>query len=40
MVPEKTMKFANFMHSVGTLRAAPGSWRDLFFPEFNDPDGS
>jgi NitT/TauT family transport system substrate-binding protein len=40
MVPESTMKFANFMHSVGTLKEAPKSWRDLFFPEVHDLDGS
>ena len=40
MVPENTMKFARFMASTGTLRAAPASWRDYFFPEIHDADGS
>ena len=40
MVPENTMKFARFMHSVGTLRSAPTSWRDYFFPDIHDRDGS
>jgi NitT/TauT family transport system substrate-binding protein len=40
MAPENAMKFANFMHSVGTLKQAPQSWRDLFFPEIHDLDGS
>jgi NitT/TauT family transport system substrate-binding protein len=40
MTPEHAMKFANFMHSVGTLKQAPASWRDLFFPEIHDLDGS
>jgi NitT/TauT family transport system substrate-binding protein len=40
MAPENSMKFANFMHGVGTLRAAPKSWRDLYFPEIHDLDGS
>jgi NitT/TauT family transport system substrate-binding protein len=40
MAPENTMKFANFMHSVGTLKVAPQSWRDLFFPEIYDLSGS
>jgi NitT/TauT family transport system substrate-binding protein len=40
MTPENTMKFANFMHSVGTLKVAPQSWRDLFFPEIYDLSGS
>jgi NitT/TauT family transport system substrate-binding protein len=40
MVPENAMKFATFMHSVGTLREAPSSWTDLFFPEIQDLGGS
>jgi NitT/TauT family transport system substrate-binding protein len=40
MVPENTMKFARFMASVGTLRAPPESWRDYFFPEIHNLDGS
>jgi NitT/TauT family transport system substrate-binding protein len=40
MTPENTMKFARFMHDVGTLKAAPASWRDLFFPEIHDASGS
>jgi len=40
MAPENTMKFARFMASTGTLRAAPASWRDYFFPEIHGADGS
>jgi len=40
IVPENTMKFARFMASTGTLRAAPASWRDYFFPEIHNADGS
>jgi NitT/TauT family transport system substrate-binding protein len=40
MAPENAMKFANFMHGVGTLRQAPASWKDMFFPEIHDLDGS
>jgi len=40
MVPENSMKFANFMHSVGSLKEAPKSWKDLFFPEIHDEKGS
>jgi NitT/TauT family transport system substrate-binding protein len=40
MAPENAMKFANFMHSVGTLKQAPASWRHLFFPEIHELDGS
>ena len=35
MVPESTMKLAQFMHSVGTIKAMPSSWKDLFFPEIH-----
>jgi NitT/TauT family transport system substrate-binding protein len=40
MVPQSTMKFARFMHSAGTLKVASVSWRDYFFPEIHDVDGS
>jgi len=40
MAPESTMKFANFMASVGSIKEAPKSWKDLFFPEVHDLNGS
>ena len=40
MVPENTMKFADFMASVGRLKAKPASWKDYFFPEIYDAKGS
>src|SRR6185312_9378006 len=40
MVPEKTMKYANFMASVGTLKVKPASWEEYFFPEIYDQKGS
>ena len=40
MAPENAMKFATFMHSVGSLKEAPKSWKDLFFPEVHDLPGS
>jgi NitT/TauT family transport system substrate-binding protein len=30
--PHGIMKFAEFMHSIGTLKVAPATWKDLFFP--------
>ncbi len=39
LVPESTMRFARFMHEVGTLPQAPESWRDYFFPEIHGRDG-
>jgi NitT/TauT family transport system substrate-binding protein len=40
MTPEATMKFADFMSSVGTLKVKAASWKDLFFPEVYDLNGS
>lgn len=40
LVPENTMKFADFMTSVGTLKVKPASWKDYFFPEIYDVNGS
>jgi NitT/TauT family transport system substrate-binding protein len=40
MAPLNTMKFATFMHSVGSLKEAPKSWKDLFFPDVHDLNGS
>ena len=40
MVPENTMKFADFMASVGRLKAKPASWKDYFFPEAYALNGS
>ena len=40
MTPLATMKYAAFMHSVGSLKEAPKSWKDLFFPEVHDLNGS
>jgi NitT/TauT family transport system substrate-binding protein len=40
MAPQNAMKFAAFMASVGTLKEAPKSWKDLFFPEVHDLPGS
>jgi NitT/TauT family transport system substrate-binding protein len=40
LVPENTMKFGRFMVMIGLLKAPPASWRDYFFPEIYDVDGS
>jgi NitT/TauT family transport system substrate-binding protein len=40
MVPENTMKYADFMASVGRLKAKPESWKDYFFPEAQGLKGS
>jgi NitT/TauT family transport system substrate-binding protein len=38
--PANLMKHAEFMHKVGRLRRLPASWKDLFFPEAHDLNGS
>jgi NitT/TauT family transport system substrate-binding protein len=40
MVPENTMKFADFMASVGRIKIKPASWKDYFFPDIYDLKGS
>ena len=40
LTPENTMKFAEFMASTGTLKEAPKSWSELFFPEIHQRKGS
>jgi NitT/TauT family transport system substrate-binding protein len=40
LAPEGTMKFAAFMHEVGTIKILPASWKDYFFPEIHDLSGS
>ncbi|HEY0354107.1 MAG TPA: ABC transporter substrate-binding protein [Enterovirga sp.] len=38
--PQNVMKYASFMSEVGTLKVKPTSWKELFFPELHDRDGS
>lgn len=33
-------KFASFMARIGTIHAAPASWKELFFPDIYDKPGS
>jgi ABC-type nitrate/sulfonate/bicarbonate transport system substrate-binding protein len=40
MTPEQTMKYARFMQEVGSIKTAPKSWQDLFFPEIHGLPGS
>jgi NitT/TauT family transport system substrate-binding protein len=39
-VPEGVMKYADFMHDIGTLKTKPTSWKDFFFPPILDRPGS
>ena len=38
--PENIMKYAEFMHSAGSIKNRPGSWKDLFFSEIHGVPGS
>jgi NitT/TauT family transport system substrate-binding protein len=38
--PQNVMKYAAFMHKTGTIKELPASWKDLFFPEIHDKQGS
>jgi len=38
--PENVMKYALFMHDIGSISTSPASWKDLFFPDVQDAPGS
>jgi NitT/TauT family transport system substrate-binding protein len=38
--PQNVMKYAEFMHDIGSIQNRPSSWQDLFFPEIHDAPGS
>lgn len=40
MTPEGTMRMAEFMNKVGTIKPKAASWRDLFFSEIHNLPGS
>lgn len=40
LVPRNVMTFVLFKARIGSVRTAPGSWTDLFFPEIHDLPGS
>ena len=40
VAPEGVMKYAEFMHRIGTLKAKPASWKDFFFAAVHDRPGS
>jgi NitT/TauT family transport system substrate-binding protein len=39
-VPDGTMKYAEFMFRVGTIKAQPADWKELFFPPIHRAAGS
>jgi NitT/TauT family transport system substrate-binding protein len=38
--PENVMKYAEFMHSIGSIQKRPESWKDMFFPDIHGSPGS
>lgn len=40
MTPENTMRFANFLHKVGSIKQLPASWKDMFSSEIHNLPGS
>jgi NitT/TauT family transport system substrate-binding protein len=38
--PRANMTFARFMHQVGSIKANPETWKDLYFPEIHDLPGN
>ncbi len=38
--PKRTMEFAKFMHSIGAIKNMPSSWKDYYWENNHDQDGS
>jgi NitT/TauT family transport system substrate-binding protein len=38
--PENVMKYANFMHDIGSITNQPASWKELFFQDIHGTPGS
>ena len=38
--PENLMKYAKFMHSIGTIKNLPAAWKEMFFAEMHDQEGN
>jgi NitT/TauT family transport system substrate-binding protein len=38
--PKKTMDFARFMHSIGSIKNLPASWKDYYWDNNHDQEGS
>jgi NitT/TauT family transport system substrate-binding protein len=38
--PQNILKYVHFMNKVGSIKAAPSSWKELFFPEAQSAPGS
>ncbi len=40
LTPERTMEFAKFMHSIGAIKNMPASWKDYYWDNNYDQNGS
>lgn len=40
VTPLNTMKYAEFMHRVGSIKTKPSAWKDMFFPNVHNLHGS
>jgi NitT/TauT family transport system substrate-binding protein len=40
MAPDNTMKLANFMVKIGLIKDKPATWKDFFFPEVHNLNGT
>jgi len=38
--PQNVMKYADFMNKIGSIKAKPASWKDMFFPNVHQVPGS
>lgn len=38
--PKNMMKYVEFMHRIGSIKQKPDSWKDMFFPEVHNLQGS
>jgi NitT/TauT family transport system substrate-binding protein len=38
--PQNVIKYVDFMHKIGSIKAKPASWKDLFFPNVHNLPGS
>ncbi len=38
--PQHSMKYAEFMHKVGSVKRLPASWKDMYMPESHELKGS
>jgi NitT/TauT family transport system substrate-binding protein len=40
LLPKNVLKIVDFMYKTGAIKAKPGSWKDLFFPNMHAQPGS